>query len=73
MIENLYEFDTVEEHKDVWVMTCDMSNGFAWFRDGERIDEDGFRFPEVTIRKANVQILTNGKERSAAWQPMFQE
>ena len=73
MIENLSQFDTVEEYKDVWVMTCDLSKGFAWFKYGERIDEDGFRFPEVTLRRATVQILSNGTERSAGWQPMYQD
>ena len=73
MIENLYEFDNVEEHKGVPIMVCNLTKGFCWWdENGERHDEDGFHFPEMKLVKANVQIL-HGKERSAGWQPMFQD
>ena len=73
MIENLFRFETAEEHKNVTVCVCDLSKGFCWWdENGERHDEDGFHFPEMKLVKANVQIL-HGKERSAGWQPMFQD
>lgn len=73
MIENMKRFERAEEHENVTVCVCDLSQGFCWWdENGERHDEDGFRFPELKMIKANVQIL-HGKERSAAWQPMFQE
>lgn len=65
MIDNLYEL--AEEHKNVTVCVCDLSKGFCWWdENGERHDEDGFRFPEMKLIKADVQVLY-GKERSAAW------
>ena len=73
MIENMKRFERAEEHENVTVCVCDLSKGFCWWdENGERHDEDGFRFPELKMIKANVQVLT-GKERSAAWQPMFRE
>lgn len=73
MIENLKQFERSEEHKNVTVCVCDLSQGFCWWdENGERNDEDGFHFPELKMIKADVQILT-GKERSAAWQPIFPE
>ena len=67
MIENFREHDTAEVHRNVTVCVCDLSNGFCWWdENGERHDEDGFRFPEMQLIKANVQVLY-GKERSAAW------
>lgn len=74
MIENLFRFETSEEHKNVTVCVCDLSKGFCWWdENGERHDEDGFRFPEMKLIKADVQILSNGTERSAGWQPMYQD
>ena len=67
MIENLKQFERSEEHKNVTVCVCDLSQGFCWWdENGERHDEDGFHFPELKMIKADVQIFT-GKERSAAW------
>ena len=73
MIDNLKQYERSEEHKNVTVCVCDLSQGFCWWdENGERHDEDGFHFPELKMIKADVQILT-GKERSAAWQPIFPE
>ena len=73
MIENLKQYERSEEHKNVTVCVCDLSKGFCWWdENGERHDEDGFRMPELKMIKANVQVLY-GKERSAAWQPIFPE
>ena len=73
MIENLKRFDQEEVHRNVTVCVCDLSQGFCWWDEhGIRHDEDGFRFPELQMIKADVQIL-HGKERSAAWQAIFPE
>lgn len=73
MIENLKRCDQEEVHKNVTVCVCDLSKGFCWWDEhGIRHDEDGFRFPELQMIKADVQILT-GTERSAAWQAIFPE
>ena len=70
MTSNLFNFDNVEEHKDVTVMKCNLSIGFCWWDEyGERHDEDGFIMPEMQLIKANVQVLTNENgERSAGWE-----
>lgn len=74
MIENLRRFEKAEDHKNVTVCVCDLSVGFCWWdENGIRHDEDGFRFPELKMIKADVQVLSNGKERSAGWRSIFQE
>lgn len=55
-------------HQDVSIMVCNLTNGFCWWdEDGTRHDEDGFVMPEMKLMKGDVQILTNGSERSAGW------
>ena len=74
MIENLYEFDNVEEHKGVPIMVCNLTKGFCWWdENGERHDEDGFVMPEMKLFKGDVEEFFNGSERSAGWQAMYQD